>query len=129
MMSYTCLQFRSDRPAEKRQAEKLRGFFAALYKDNDLFHNHTKEGKVIYRYPLIQYKVIDGCLTVIGVNQASVFVANEFIKHQSILLGDYLFVPLETALVKKEVEMTVTDELFAYRFTDCLFEAHPKNTD
>lgn len=34
----------------------LRGAVAAAFPDNDLFHQHSADGKPIYRYPRIQYR-------------------------------------------------------------------------
>lgn len=44
---------------QKHEVEAFRG--AVIHKsgiEHSLFHNHTAQGRVIYRYPLIQYKCI-----------------------------------------------------------------------
>jgi hypothetical protein len=53
-----------------RDGSKLRGFFAKKYSCEELMHNHGENGH-IYRYPLVQYKVIDGIPTLIGLGQGS----------------------------------------------------------
>lgn len=56
----------------QRDAPKLRGYFAdAFGQDSVLFHNHTEEGGFRYAYPLIQYKVLGGVPSVMGVNEGA----------------------------------------------------------
>jgi len=49
----------TDVKLKKSDSAKLRGYFADLRRDDDILHNHKKNGEPIYRYPNIQYKVID----------------------------------------------------------------------
>jgi len=39
---------------------KFRGFIGNLFKEHDLIHNHDEKGTPIYRYPLIQFKLMEG---------------------------------------------------------------------
>ncbi len=48
------------------EAKNVRGFFADLDQQDSCLHNHTSEGKDIYRYPLIQYKVLKGTPVVVA---------------------------------------------------------------
>lgn len=45
---------------------RLRGFFASGREEESLLHNHDSAGGDIYRYPLIQYKIIRGVPTVVA---------------------------------------------------------------
>ncbi len=47
-------------------AVQLRGFFATKFTEYELLHQHADAGKLIYRYPKIQYKIIGGTPTVMG---------------------------------------------------------------
>lgn len=42
-----------------KQIGQLRGAIGRRFKDNNLFHNHSLSGELIYRTPLVQYKIID----------------------------------------------------------------------
>jgi len=42
-----------------KQIPQLRGAISSKFIDNDLFHNHSSSGELIYRSPLVQYKVIN----------------------------------------------------------------------
>ncbi len=48
-------------------AAKIRGFMGRKYVSDTLFHNHREDGTNIYRYPLVQYKIIDGIPLLIGI--------------------------------------------------------------
>ena len=50
-------------------AHQLRGFFGNLFKEKStLLHNHYEDGKSIYDYPVVQYKVIDKMPILLGIN-------------------------------------------------------------
>ena len=70
MIKVARLTFITEQRFQKRDAEKLRGYFGTIYKEEDLFHNHFDNNKVIYRMPLIQYKIIKGMLNIFGINEA-----------------------------------------------------------
>ncbi len=56
-------------------AYDIRKFRAAVIekskRKSDLFHNHKSDGSSIYRYPLIQYKVIDKRPMILCLNEAT----------------------------------------------------------
>lgn len=61
----------------RRDIPKIRGFIASNYPEYDELHNHS-ENKFIYRYPLIQYKEIEGRPAIIGINEgADIIIALE----------------------------------------------------
>lgn len=47
--------------------EKVRGHIGRKFIEDSLLHNHTESGKHIFRYPVVQYKVIDGNPLLIGI--------------------------------------------------------------
>ena len=67
-----------------RDSEKIRG-----YLENDILHNHNQD-KFIYRYPMVQYKIIDKTAMIIGIGKASNLVANIGIIEDKILIDDKL---------------------------------------
>lgn len=46
----------------------FRGSIILLSGNDPLFHNHSTQG-FNYTYPLVQYKRIDGCAAIVGINQ------------------------------------------------------------
>lgn len=45
---------------------KMRGCIARHFKDNGYAHQHDSVGRYVYRYPRVQYKIIDGSCFLIG---------------------------------------------------------------
>lgn len=54
----------------KGDANQIRGFFASKFNEYDQLHNHNTD-KFCYRYPLVQYKVLDKMPLVVGINEGA----------------------------------------------------------
>lgn len=117
-MHQTILQFPQIK-LQRRDGHKLRGYFAQLFgEDSDLFHNHQADGKVIYRYPLIQYKVIMGMPTLVGINEGAKLLTQRFIGIQEIVIDDEN-IPTESKNLKSlELEPGVNGKLYQYEFVN-----------
>lgn len=48
----------------------VRGFFGNLYKNRPEFHGHLRD-KLIYKHPLIQYKIFGGSALVVGLREGA----------------------------------------------------------
>ena len=116
MVRSVSLTFKTEKKFKNRDAEKLRGYFGNLYKEEDLFHNHDNEGKSIYRMPLIQYRVVDGDLTVIGYQQGVDIVTDKFLKTNEIIIDNEKYDNFETQMAMNNLELYVSDELHKYHF-------------
>ncbi|PIW87227.1 MAG: hypothetical protein COZ94_06290, partial [Nitrospirae bacterium CG_4_8_14_3_um_filter_41_47] len=55
----------------KRTADKLRGFFADRFGEYTLIHQHLRDNGLLYKAPLIQYKIFDGKPFVLGINEGA----------------------------------------------------------
>lgn len=70
---------------QARDAHKLRGYFGTTFKEHSpLLHNHWESGNVRYRYPNVQYKVINEVPTLIGVEEGAELLAQLFFKIKEI---------------------------------------------
>jgi hypothetical protein len=128
------LTFNTEKKFVKRDAEKLRGYFGTIYKEEDLFHihivndlNHTVDKKVIYRMPLIQYKVLDGNLAIIGFNEGVDILSSKFLHIDKIQIDDVYYYNFETQFAIMEEDFTVVDELFKYKFENLWLAINQKN--
>ena len=61
-----------------RHAEKIRGYLGNLFWGNPYAHNHLGNGRFIYRYPCIQYKVLGNTCLLIGFNEGSKIIEKTF---------------------------------------------------
>jgi hypothetical protein len=74
------------------QAKDLRGAIAGRFTENDLFHQHSAAGKFIYRYPLIQYKIIQGNAIVVGLGRGALHIAKINLLNEKLEFGSRKFV-------------------------------------
>lgn len=90
-MQYTCLQF-PDVRLHTSQAHKMRGYFGNLFKQHsDLLHNHFETGETIYRYPMVQYKVINQIPTLIGLGEGAVLLVGLFGEVREMQIDDRIY--------------------------------------
>jgi hypothetical protein len=53
----------------KESTEKLRGYIGNKFKDSFFLHQHLDDNKLLYNYPNIQYKIIDGIPSILGIEE------------------------------------------------------------
>ena len=111
-----------------RNAAKIRGYFGNKYVDDDLFHNHdNKSGKEKYRYPLIQYKVVEDSPMVLGIGEG-VESLKGILFDENIVDINGETISLETAEVKtKNTEFGLSDSLIEYKFENIWYALNQKN--
>ncbi len=111
------------------QIHKFRGFVGNLFKDHDLIHNHDlKSGKVIYRYPLIQFKLIDNTPAIVAVTDKAVAVFSDlFMKLDTITIDDLEIPIFEKDLKVEDVDFGYSDETFVYEFQSPWLGLNQKN--
>lgn len=119
------LTFSSDKPIEGTAAQ-LRGFFATKFTEYTLLHQHDA-GRLIYRYPLVQYKLIGGTPTVIGINEGSDLLKEIFHETRSIRLGEREFRVIETGIDLRLVPFGMSDRIHSYEFITPWLALNQKN--
>lgn len=75
----------------KVTASKLRGFMGYFFLEDEEFHHH---GENAYKYPLIQYKRINGKLLILGLNEYAPILT------QKIAQLDRIIIPKQTIEVR-----------------------------
>jgi hypothetical protein len=92
------LTIRFDLPIRYEELSNFRGAIIHLTKEkNDFFHNHSETG-VIYRYPKIQYKKLNGKAALVCLDEGTEAIHDFFAGfHEPFVLGD------------QEVELKVED--------------------
>ncbi len=96
-----------------RDGSKLRGF-AKKYSFEELMHNHGEKGP-IYRYPLVQYKVIDGIPTLVGLGEGANLILDIGICEEEINIEGTRFC-LERAEINTESIFLVSPKRFRNMF-------------
>ena len=113
---------------QTRDAHKLRGYFGNLFKEHSpVLHNHYEDGRFRYRYPEIQYKVINKIPTLIGINEGADLLPKLFLKIKNIDINGQQY-PVNTKNIEcKQVETGFSDSLHEYQFTTLWMALNQQN--
>jgi len=96
-------------------ANELRGFFATKFTEYTELHQHNAE-KFIYRYPVVQYKIIGNTPTVIGINEGAEVLKQIFDDYTEIRLGENIYQIVERGISIKDEEFGISDKIHTYEF-------------
>ena len=111
-----------------RDAGLLRGYFAGAFGDRSvLFHNHTADNGFRYGYSQVQYKVLRGVPTVVGVAEGAGLVMQSFMDVDRLELNGHFVVVDDKELKVDKVEAGVIDELRDYRLASPLVMFNQEN--
>ena len=130
MQSITILQLQfPDIPIYPSHVHKVRGFYGNQYKEYDLLHNHDiKTGKVIYRYPAIQFKTINNILTMLALGSEAYPIIEEiFLKNKFFLINDKKIPILSKNLKKYKSSFGFTEKRYQYTFLSPWLALNQKN--
>lgn len=116
-------------PLKPNQIHKFRGFVGNLFREHDIVHNHDREtGKNIYRYPLIQFKLIDHVPAIVSITEDAVALFGEIFMKLDRIEIDGLEIPIhEKDLKIEEVPFGFSDETFMYDLTSPWLGLNQKN--
>ena len=109
------LTLHSDAPM-RGDGAKLRGFFATSFNEYALLHQHDTD-KLIYKYPLIQYKMLEGNPLVLGINEGAEVLKEIYDKFDEIKLGESNYTIMERGITMKSEEFGCSQEILSYRFS------------
>ncbi len=105
-----------------RDAHKLRGYFGNLFKEHStLLHNHLEDGERAaprhhYRYPLVQYKVIDRVPVLFGLSEGAELLIQLFLKLNELQINGNTYPVLSKNIESKIWSIGVGEDLYQYRF-------------
>lgn len=97
---------------------KLRGYFASTLQDYTLLHNHLPGNKFDYKFPRIQYRIIDRKPAIIAINEGVEIIQDLFLNVQHIVIGkEKIFNTYEKTIKVLEFSFGQTQEIYKYSFT------------
>lgn len=117
-------------PALKMRASdagKLRGYFAQAFGESVLFHNHTADQGFRYGYSLIQYKVLRGVPTVLGVSKGARLVMDAFMDVNELVIANQTVSVDSKELEVARSEAGIVSALHEFRFATPLFAFNQDN--
>lgn len=102
----------------KSSAKALRGYFGNYFKNIVEFHNHLDQITFNYKSPNIQYRVIDGNLSILGINEGGDILLKSI---EKIKLDEIILEGIDNKIKEKEIKITfpeleVYDKRYDYKF-------------
>jgi hypothetical protein len=110
----------------KEDAPKLRGFFATKFNEYQELHQHNATG-FIYKYPLVQYKIIDSTPTVIGINEGAEVLKEIFDKFDEIQLGENTYPIMSKGIRITDQDFGLSESFHKYEFATPWFALSQEN--
>ena len=104
------LKLKFDRPLKRNVGAKdLRGAISNLNRDKILFHQHAPNGGLIFKYPLVQYKIIRGEGLLVGINKGAQAIAElEILKEEFKLANEkYTLLQNEVSFHSPAIGITI----------------------
>ena len=87
----------------KSSAKALRGYFGNYFKNIVEFHNHLDQITFNYKSPNIQYRVIDGNLSILGINEGGDILLKSI---EKIKLDEIVLEGIDNKIKEKEIKIT-----------------------
>lgn len=106
----------ADQRFSQRDAHKIRGYIGHLWEEFDLLHNHAADGRSQYRYPLVQYKVLQGVPHIVGLGAGVQLLEKVFLELKALDINGQLYENLHKELICHEVEFGDAQESILYQF-------------
>lgn len=123
------LNFTVDSILSRNDAEKIRGYLGNLFWDNPYAHHHNKDGNFIYRYPCVQYKIINGSCLLIGFNEGLEIVKKVFHDLNSVNLNGKWKEILSKSLESYTASFSISSDQIHYSFLTPWLALNEKNYD
>lgn len=100
-----------------RDAHKLRGYFGNLFAEHSpILSNHFEDGSAIYRYPQVQYKIIDRVPTLIAWGDGGDLLVELFMKINQLTIDNQTYHIYTKNITRQSYLIGVDDDLHRYKF-------------
>lgn len=102
---------------QPRDAHKLRGYFGELFREHSpLLHNHYEDGTYRQQYPLVQYKVLEGTPTLVGLGEGANLLVQLFLHIRELDIDGRHYAVQAKHIVHQPAPIGFCTELHRYRF-------------
>lgn len=100
----------------KNETSKFRGFIGREFEKYPILHNHYGEGKFLYSYPLVQYHIIDGQASILGIEEGAEILKEIYPKINELKMGDSYYKVEDHLIYDKEYDVVPFGEEIQYKF-------------
>lgn len=123
----TTIQF-PDTHLSTRDGHKLRGYFGNVFRQHStLLHNHFEDGTLRHEYPLVQYKVVQNCGTLIGLGEGAELLRDLFLDINEINIEGLLMEVNSKNIHYRDVSVGPCDGLRSYSFNTLWMALNQQN--
>lgn len=113
---------------QTRDAHKLRGYFGNLFKEHSpLLHNHYEDGSFRYKYPSIQYKVINNVPMLLGIGEGAALLPKLFLKIKELDINGKKYAINSKNIKLQNEEVGYSNQLHDYKFATLWMALNQKN--
>lgn len=105
---------------------KVRGFIGNTYKDYPILHNHYANNKFLYSYPYVQYKIINGSIVIVGIDEGAELL-KKIAPELTVLNLDKEYEITEKLIHEKEFDIKPSSEEKHYKFITPWLGLNQKN--
>jgi hypothetical protein len=81
-----------------------------------MLHHHQQNGTLLYKYPRIQFKIIDRIALLLGLEEGSDLLARLWLEIDHTTIGSDDLPVLESTIIQRREELGDTTEVVKYRF-------------
>lgn len=114
-LTITEYRIRFERQLLTSEATKLRGFFGSAFADEILLHHHC-DGRLLYTYPRVQFKVLQREAHLIGIAEGGELVERLWREVDQARIGQEELPVLEASLSRRTEQLGDIDSPRTYRF-------------
>jgi len=113
---------------ERRNTARIRAYIAGRHQNFSELHNHKPDGSSIYRYPVIQYKIIDGKAFIIGYNEGGDILESFMLEEEKLIINGHTLELNEKHITKKIEQFGACEnEMSEYKFKNPWFALNTEN--
>ena len=94
---------------------KVRGYMGNAFSEYPILHNHYANDKFLYSYPYVQYKVINGDIVIVGIDEGADLI-KKIAPELNELKMDREYKITEKLIHEKEVDIKPSSEEKHYKF-------------
>ncbi len=109
------LNFLLDEPIKARP-DKLRGFFANYFGEYIIIHHHLANNYLLYRCPVIQYKILDGKPFVLGINEGAELLRQIYEEIEYLIIDKSQYKIIQKKLILKDDNFGLSPATLSYMF-------------
>lgn len=122
----TAILFFNEIKLPARMAPKIRGYIAERYPEFTELHHHDGK-KMIYKYPLIQYKIVNDIPIIIGINEGIDILKIIFMDLEKLELGNLKFDINEKFIDLSNGTWGIAPKMLHYSFINPWMALNQKN--